>query len=189
MAYKDPEKQRAYQKRYHENHREELTLKRRNSREKIATRNKKHYENNREKLLTRHKKYRENHREQISAYIKNRRKKINATQRKWRSTPEGKIRNVLRVGISRVLHGNPKAATTLKLLGCSIEYFRSYIEKQFKSGMTWDNHGFYGWHLDHIKPCVSFDLTNPEQQRECFHYTNFQPLWRRENMSKHAKIA
>ena len=54
--------------------------------------------------------------------------------------------------------------------------------------MTWENHGRYGWHIDHIMPCSSFDLTDPEQQKKCFHYTNLQPLWAHENMSKGAKI-
>jgi hypothetical protein len=61
---------------------------------------------------------------------------------------------------------------------------RAHLEHQFKDGMTWDNHG--EWHIDHIKPCVQFDLTDPEQQKECFHYTNMQPLWAFENQSKGA---
>lgn len=43
--------------------------------------------------------------------------------------------------------------------------------------MTWENHKHCGWHLDHIIPCSSFDLSDPEQQNKCFHYTNLQPLW------------
>jgi hypothetical protein len=50
--------------------------------------------------------------------------------------------------------------------------------------MTWENHGKFGWHIDHIIPCASFDLTDLEQQKKCFHYTNFQPLWWRENILK-----
>jgi len=50
--------------------------------------------------------------------------------------------------------------------------------------MTWDNHGQDGWHVDHIKPQYLFDLTNPKQQKECFHYTNLQPLWAHENKEK-----
>jgi len=50
--------------------------------------------------------------------------------------------------------------------------------------MSWDNYGYRGWHIDHIRPCASFDLTDPEQQRECFHYTNLQPLWWQDNLRK-----
>jgi hypothetical protein len=81
-----------------------------------------------------------------------------------------------------------KLIHTHKLLGCSIQDFRQHIEKQFKPGMTWQNYGFYGWHLDHILPCAHFDLKDLEQQKLCFHYSNYQPLWWNENFSKGAKI-
>ena len=53
--------------------------------------------------------------------------------------------------------------------------------------MKWDNHGLYGWHIDHIQPCNSFDLSNEEEQKKCFHYSNMQPLWAFDNLSKGAK--
>lgn len=81
-----------------------------------------------------------------------------------------------------------KIESAIKLLGCTIDFFREYIESKFKPGMSWDNHGLYGWHLDHIIPCKFFDLTKEEEQKKCFHYSNFQPLWAGENLSKGAKI-
>jgi hypothetical protein len=81
-----------------------------------------------------------------------------------------------------------KAHRTVELIGCTIQEAKEHLEKQFKEGMTWENHGYNGWHIDHIIPCASFDLTDPEQQKKCFHYTNLQPLWAEENMSKGAKI-
>ena len=77
-----------------------------------------------------------------------------------------------------------KEETSMKLLGTSVDKARSFIEAQFQEGMTWDNWGHDGWHLDHIRPCASFDLTDPEQQRQCFHYTNLQPLWAEDNLRK-----
>lgn len=79
-------------------------------------------------------------------------------------------------------HGAVKDLTTLKLIGCTIEHLQSYFEPLFTPGMTWDNYG--EWHIDHIRPCASFDLTDPAQQRECFHYTNLQPLWAEDNIRK-----
>ena len=54
--------------------------------------------------------------------------------------------------------------------------------------MTWQNHTVTGWHIDHIMPCSNFDLSKPEQQKECFHYTNLQPLWYDENIRKSNKV-
>jgi len=78
-----------------------------------------------------------------------------------------------------------KSDETLKLVGCSIPFLRDYLEAKFTEGMKWDNHG--KWHIDHIKPCASFDLLHKKQQRKCFHYKNLQPLWAQENLSKGAK--
>ncbi len=61
-----------------------------------------------------------------------------------------------------------------------------WLEKQFKSGMTWENRSL--WHIDHKRPVSSFDLTKPEEQKLCFHYTNLQPLWAVENLRKSAKV-
>lgn len=72
----------------------------------------------------------------------------------------------------------------MKLLDCSPLFLKEHLEKQFKEGMTWDNHTTDGWHIDHIRPCCSFDLTKKEQQEECFHYSNLQPLWATDNLKK-----
>jgi len=64
--------------------------------------------------------------------------------------------------------------------------FTIFIRGQFRPGMSWDNHGLV-WHLDHVRPCASFDLTDPEQQRICFRWDNFQPLFAKENLQKGSK--
>lgn len=66
------------------------------------------------------------------------------------------------------------------LIGCSREDFMLHIQAQFRDGMSWNNHGSV-WEFDHINPVSSFDLTDPEQQRECFHWTNTRPLLKEEN--------
>ncbi|MCK5600644.1 hypothetical protein KAR91_02175 [Candidatus Pacearchaeota archaeon] len=81
-----------------------------------------------------------------------------------------------------------KAYSTIELLGCTIQEVRKHLENQFTKGMNWDNHGKFGWHIDHKTPCASFDLTDPEQQKKCFHYTNLQPLWWQDNIKKRDKI-
>ncbi|MCX6894769.1 MAG: hypothetical protein NTZ16_04565 [Verrucomicrobia bacterium] len=106
---------------------------------------------------------------------------------KWRSCPAILIKRRLRSRINRVLKGKLKSAPTLVLLGCSLEQFKSHLESRFTRGMSWRNYGS-GWHLDHKEPCSSFDLSNPEEQRRCFHYSNLQPLWAKVNRCKHARI-
>jgi len=84
--------------------------------------------------------------------------------------------------------GGMKTKRTLELLGTDIETVRQHLENQFKNGMTWNNHGIIGWHIDHIKPCSSFDLTKEEEQLQCFNYTNLQPLWYYDNIVKGKRI-
>lgn len=95
-----------------------------------------------------------------------------------------RIARVLKSRIREAVKGEWKHGRTQELLGCSIEFFRAYIESLWTEGMSWENHTNRGWHLDHIIPCAFFDLTNEEEQKRCFHYTNYQPLWWKPNISK-----
>jgi hypothetical protein len=67
--------------------------------------------------------------------------------------------------------------------GCTSDEYRAHMEKQFTKRMTWDNYGTY-WHDDHIRPVASFDWNDPEQRRQCEHYTNKQPLEAKKNIDK-----
>ena len=78
-----------------------------------------------------------------------------------------------------------KSGRTQELMGCSREELLHHLESKFKPGMTWENRHL--WHIDHIRPCASFDLTDPAQQRACFHFSNLQPLWAEENLRKSAR--
>jgi hypothetical protein len=82
--------------------------------------------------------------------------------------------------------GNRKSERTEFYLGCTVDYFLEHIQKQFVKGMTLKNHG--KWHIDHIKPCASFDLSKLSEQKKCFHYTNLQPLWAKDNLLKKDQI-
>lgn len=97
-----------------------------------------------------------------------------------------RLRKNLCCRIRSALRGRTKSGHTKMLIGCSIEMLKAHLEKQFAPDMTWGNYG--AWHVDHIRPCVSFDLTDPAQQRECFHFTNLQPLWARDNLQKQARV-
>jgi len=108
--------------------------------------------------------YNKKHREKLTKKYLEKRKK----------DPVFKILTILRGRIVDVLKGHSKSDTTISMLGCTIKEFWIHLEKKFTKGMTRENHG--EWHVDHIIPCASFDLSKPEEQAKCFHYTNLQPL-------------
>lgn len=87
------------------------------------------------------------------------------------------IKHKIRDRIQKALNNNSKKGKTIELLGCDIPEYKQYIESQFKPEMNWDNHGEI-WEIDHIIPCDSFNLTYIEQQKQCFHYSNTQPLFK-----------
>jgi hypothetical protein len=109
-------------------------------------------------------------------------------KREWternRTNPLVKLKRNLRRRLHHVLAGTNKAASTMELIGCTIDELRSHLEGQFTALMSWDNYGPYGWHVDHRQPCYTFDLTDPDQQRVCFHFSNLRPLWWLENVSR-----
>jgi hypothetical protein len=115
-------------------------------------------------------------------------KNIEYSVKRYKTDPSFRLKACLRSRVICVLKERIKSAPTMKLLGVkNIEFVWNHLEKSFKPGMTRENHG--KWHIDHIKPCSSFDLTKPSEQRECFHYTNLQPLWASENLSKGNRIS
>lgn len=104
-----------------------------------------------------------------------------------KTSPEFYITKILRGRLRGALRNRGvKSACTLELTGCTAKHCKSHIEAQFLTGMTWNNRGL--WHVDHIKPCASFDLADPAQQRACFHYSNLRPLWALDNLKKGRKI-
>jgi hypothetical protein len=121
-------------------------------------------------------------------YRYNNKNKIALYMRKYRKILNNKIKTNLRYRVWSVLKGVSKSKSTMQLVGCSIKFLIKYLELRFMKDMSWHNYGLYGWHIDHIIPCASFDLSKPEEQRKCFHYTNLQPLWAFDNLSKNDKI-
>ena len=143
----------------HNNKSKEWTLK---NKERKKEKNKQWYLRNKEHIRERNKK----------------RRKIDPTYR---------LINNLRRRTILALKGNKKSTNTLILLGVpNLEFLWNHLESTFKPGMTRNNHGL--WHLDHIRACSSFDLSKPEEQAKCFHYTNLQALWAHENLSKNDKF-
>jgi len=181
------------------------------NRDKILIQRKEYYNSHKDEILERNKKYYIDNKERINLYQKNyqlnNRQKLNEQARKYyldkkkiilrkhrlyvkdkRKINIGfKILCNLRKRIWSVLKGNDKSKKTINLIGCNINFLKNYLENQFKPGMSWLNYSYRGWHIDHIRPCASFDLSKPSQQRKCFNYTNLQPLWAKDNLKKRNK--
>ena len=133
-------------------------------------------------------KHKERYKKQNKKYQKENRDKINKfLLNKYHTNVHYKLSNILRKRVIKVLKGYSKSKNTMNLLGCTIEELWKHLEYTFKPGMTRENHGSI-WHLDHIRPCASFDLSKPEEQSKCFHYSNLQALFIYENLSKGSKI-
>lgn len=155
-------------------------LKRPEVQQRRKERRKEYYENNKEKELKRNREY----------YRKNRKSEIQRVNeyqiQRRKEDEEFRLICNLRGRIKKVISRNDRSKSTKKLLGCSINKFKQHLEDQFQEGMTWDNYG--EWHIDHVIPCNMFDQTCEYQRAVCWHYTNMQPLWAEDNISKSDKI-
>ena len=169
------------------------------NKEYCSQRAKKYNYENSEKIKERGKKYREENGESCRAmsrdwYQRNKERVIKRTvaysKKRYQNNFSVRMMHVARVRINAMLRGKAigKFTSTAKLVGCTPKFLKEYLEKKFLKGMTWDNYGIKGWHVDHKTPCASFDFNCPVQQLACCHYSNLQPLWALDNISKGAKI-
>lgn len=183
-----------------------------NNENKIKISLKEYYKKNKQKLLNYHKEYYEENKPSImekmktyyldnlekkQEYIKNYRKdnkdKINERLRNYRKIKRKEdILYKLSQNLSHRLRQLLKTKTIIKnkktemVIGCDKEFLKEHLEKQFKDGMSWENYGYEGWHIDHIIPLAS--AKNKEEVYELCHYSNLQPLWAKENMKKNRFI-
>ena len=167
------------------------------NREKRSETIKKYYENNKEKELLRFNQYRKENKvkrqETIKNYYENNKKIINSKQVilnkfYYDNNPQYKLKHLCRRRISDYLKtvNTPKKGSTFDIVGCTPQFLKEHLEMNFKEGMTWENYGLYCWHIDHIIPLSS--AQNEGEIYELCHYTNLQPLWAKENLSKGCKI-
>jgi len=175
---------------YNEKHKEKFKetnkIYRFNNKEKIKESYKKYYLIIKEKKKKYAKEYRLKNIKSIKEYLFKNRERTNERHRNRYNTDYNfKLTCNLRRRLSIALKGKSKSASTMELIGCSIDELWNHLESQFKPWMTKKNHGL--WHVDHIKACAKFDLTCPEQQRICFNYKNLQPMEAIENIRKGAR--
>jgi len=120
-----------------------------------------------------------------------------AINKKWhkdyRENIQMNLRSKLRKRIRQAMYMRggaiEKSARTIDLVGCTYDFLQSYIESLFTDGMSWDLFMKSEIHIDHKRPCSWFDLSDPNEQKKCFHYTNLKPMWAFDNMSKSNRYA
>lgn len=180
-AEKTKETKAEYDKKYREE-----------NKQKIADYKKQWSNENAEQIAERMRVYRQENADKLALeklqYVKNNRKKINAKasiyeKRRRATEPLYRLKKNTRRMVSRYMLGE-KSKRTQEIIGCTYEELKSHIEKQFTEGMTWDNYGINGWHIDHIKPLAM--ASSSEEIMASNHYTNLQPLWCLDNLSKGA---
>lgn len=164
------------------------------NKEHINKQSKQYYALNREELLEKQTQYGKDNpevrRKATAKYLKNNPEYYNNYRKhRYNTNPQFKLRIILGNRLSDVLKKNKtyKTSNIIELLGCSLNKVKEHLEKQFTIDMNWENHGIY-WEVDHILPCDSFDLSDIEQQKQCFHYTNLQPLIKTDNRVKSNKV-
>lgn len=136
---------------------------------------------NRHKISQYNKKYKSQHKDEITKYNRE------WTAKRKITHPEYKIKSILRIRVNKVLKGSVKAAVTLELLGCDLNFLIEWFQFRFEPDMTLSNHGKL-WHVDHVIPCASFNMLDVIQQKKCFHWTNLQPLYGDYNIIKGDKM-
>lgn len=175
MPYADPQAKKDNQKRYRELHKDRLDIY-----------IKKYRQDNKEALAEKDKKRKKLFSNKIKLKLKK-----NARlreQRRISTDIEYRLRKRLRMRLYFPIKQMGKGGSAIDDLGCSIPKLKIHIESQFKEGMTWENWGRTGWHIDHKIPLSSFNLSVREQFLKACHYSNLQPLWAHENLTKSNKI-
>jgi hypothetical protein len=173
-----------------------------------------YYEKNKEEYKARYLKYmadeekKERKKRVGQEYVQKNKEKVSARARAYKQRPEVKKRDSikhkfrkendivynikrrlrfrLRGIVKKLADDNIKKDSAIDMLGCTMQEFKEYFESKFTEGMSWDK--LHLIHIDHIMPCTAFDLTKEEEQKKCFHYSNLQPLWWKDNLSKGNKI-
>lgn len=123
----------------------------------------------------------------LRSWVGRNRDRVAFYRTKQRKNPYYRIVQNLRHRLRNFAKRGARPVTSAELIGCSSAALRAHLERQFKGKMSWENYGTH-WVIDHILPCASFDLTQSDEQRRCFHWTNLRPLTHRANQKKRDKI-
>lgn len=170
------EKARLASKAYHQANREEVLA-------KMRERNAKYYQKHKERIKAQVAEYQRSNADSRNAY------KSAWNSRRAKEDPEFRAHMLMRKFVARTLDRIKKKRKqherTIQILGYTSAEFAAHVEKLFQPGMSWDNHG--KWHVDHIRPLSTFNLSDPEEFRKANSLHNLQPLWKKKNLLKSDK--
>lgn len=149
-------------------------------RAKSRQRRRRAYTQNREAEIERSARYRANNLDKVNARLRDWSKNRRKTDAQFRLS--GVVRRWTGRAVSAVRSSNSRLSSST-LLGCSIAELKRHLERMFHADMSWENYGTL-WHVDHIKPLCSFDLTQEEEIRAACHFINLRPLLIEDNLRK-----
>jgi hypothetical protein len=157
--------------------------------DKTRRRIRQYYKNNSVKIISRAAQWRKNNPDKAKAISRRYKHKSNYDLNRLHTNIQAHLAHNLRIRLRKAIQNNQKSGSAVRDLGCTVPELIQHLESQFQPGMSWTNYGFNGWHIDHIIPLDSFDLTDRPQFLQACHYTNLQPLWKADNLSKGIKLA
>lgn len=196
--YRNPEEQKKYSHAYYLKNKEKIKLAVKKWKEENPDRYHKYLKewafNNKDKVYNgcvykysekttiRNREYRKNNPEKVKEWQSRRRLKIKSSSfERMKNSLRYRIYIYVKIGKYR------KNTKTEDILGCEWNTIKKHLESQFTYGMSWDNYGYTGWHIDHIIPLAT--AKNQEELDKLFHYKNLQPLWAGDNMRKHCRLS
>ena len=157
------------------------------NRQELLNRMAKYYTTHREERVAKQADYYVKNTNKIKEYYRKNRKQRAEYIRNRRQTDEAfRLLNNIRSRFFKVLNGTQKSLTTLELTG--MESGEALLKYLYQKSPRFKDVSLKDLHVDHIIPCSVFDLTIPEHQRACFHYTNLQLLTPKENLTKSDKL-
>lgn len=169
-----------------------------NNREKINATKRKYYAANKEKIREKrnewNKKTQERRRTVRDGWRSANRDRIRETDRRIsarrRSTVSGKLNASIGIAMCQSLNGTKNGRKWETLVNYNVEQLKMHLEKQFLPGMSWDNYGKSGWHIDHKIPISAFNYEKPGDIdfKRCWELTNLRPMWAIDNIRKRAKV-
>jgi hypothetical protein len=207
------EEKKQYDKQYRQDHREEKKQYYQDHKEKIKQYDNQYYQDHREERKQYHRQYYQDHREENKQYYQDHReekkqhyqdhkeeKKQYRRQysqahkeerrqydnKKYKTDTTFRLRRIISRVISKSIKNNKNGYHWEDLVGYTLDDLKQHLEKQFRDGMSWDNYGYDGWHVDHKKPVSWFNFTSYEDEefKQCWALENLQPKWAEDNMVK-----